>query len=537
MAGEKELKIKITAESAQFLQGVKSAENSLKGFSDKAKVHTTAISSGLGSMSSMLGAIGVTFGAASVVTFLKNSATAAIESERATSRLKATIDNIGTSYDSHAQEIQKAVLASAQYAMVQDEEVSDVLQKLVLQTGNLKTSLSNLNLTMDIARQANVDYDTAAMMLSKVLTGNVEAAGRYFPALKNVVSALGDTATAHDKAEAGMKFLRDKVEGATGQMGEYEKSIAKVTKQWEDFKEKVGAPVIETFSKTTTAIQNAFAWLEKFREKWRRDWAFTTGTDLWIPELKKSIPYPYNIDTPVTTPEPAIPGKTSAGNGPDTDAQKKLEDAHKKRMDALERHATEEFKFEGEMWDMRWKKIEENTKKWSDAWEQEKVIGEQRLAMIEEETRLTVESAKEKEDAITGSLAFIARSALSEHKAFFAITKAANISMAYIDTMAAATKALTAGPFLGPILAGIIKAAGLANIAAIASTSFGGRGGGGSAAGSATSGAGIGAQGSTFVANQPTRSVQVVVHGNIIDHAAFVRELQPYFREVAIDTV
>ena len=49
------------------------------------------------------------------------------------------------------------------------------------------------------------------------------------------------------------------------------------------------------------------------------------------------------------------------------------------------------------------------------------------------------------------------------------VSKLAGIANATISTYEAATKALTAGPFLGPLLAGLITAAGLANVAKIAS--------------------------------------------------------------------
>lgn len=41
----------------------------------------------------------------------------------------------------------------------------------------------------------------------------------------------------------------------------------------------------------------------------------------------------------------------------------------------------------------------------------------------------------------------------------------------------------------------------------------------------------------TFQPQPQPQNVNIHVYGNIVDHAAFVRELQPYFREVAVDTV
>jgi len=91
------------------------------------------------------------------------------------------------------------------------------------------------------------------------------------------------------------------------------------------------------------------------------------------------------------------------------------------------------------------------------------------------------------------ALQFITSSALRENKKFFEIIKVADIAQAIADTYTAATAALKAGPVAGPILAGIITAAGLANVAKIRATQFGGgsSGGGGSLpAGGATIGGG-----------------------------------------------
>lgn len=65
--------------------------------------------------------------------------------------------------------------------------------------------------------------------------------------------------------------------------------------------------------------------------------------------------------------------------------------------------------------------------------------------------------------------------AAKENKAAFAVNKAASIAQAYINTSEGATKALAQGGVLGPILAGVVIAAGAMNIATIASQQFPGR--------------------------------------------------------------
>jgi hypothetical protein len=77
--------------------------------------------------------------------------------------------------------------------------------------------------------------------------------------------------------------------------------------------------------------------------------------------------------------------------------------------------------------------------------------------------------------SMTGQLA-------GQSKAWFRINKMVAIANAAMNTNEAMTKALAFGPVAGPIMAGVIGAAGLANIAAIRATTFEG---GGSVAGAA----------------------------------------------------
>lgn len=96
-----------------------------------------------------------------------------------------------------------------------------------------------------------------------------------------------------------------------------------------------------------------------------------------------------------------------------------------------------------------------------------KAIDEEALRRKEEfaETEKRIEEEKEqaKIHAAIGSLNYIGQS-VAEHTL---LGKTAAVAQATMNTYEAATKALTAGPILGPILAGIITALGLATVAKI----------------------------------------------------------------------
>ncbi len=81
------------------------------------------------------------------------------------------------------------------------------------------------------------------------------------------------------------------------------------------------------------------------------------------------------------------------------------------------------------------------------------------------------------------TLSFISNSALRENKRAFEIIKLADIAQATADTFTAANRALALEGPLGFAAAGAVIAAGLANVARIRATQFGGGGGGGGGGG------------------------------------------------------
>jgi hypothetical protein len=83
-------------------------------------------------------------------------------------------------------------------------------------------------------------------------------------------------------------------------------------------------------------------------------------------------------------------------------------------------------------------------------------------------------TALQKKQILTGALGQISSLMSSNNEVMFNIGKAASIANASISTIEGATKALSYGPFLGPVLAAAIYAAGAINIAQIASTRIGG---------------------------------------------------------------
>lgn len=221
------------------------------------------IQSSFASLNKVLGAVGVGLSAAALISFLKDATKEAVESEKATSRLSHSVNSLGMSYNALEDRIQDQIQATSNYAIVQDELVSDTLQTLILQTGNVGDSLKNLNLVFDLSRAANIDASTAAVLFQKGIQGEIEALGRYFPALKRINENLGENASKTLKAEAVLKFFNERVSGATGSMGELEARSLRVSKALGDLKEAAGF----TFDKAIDKTMSFLKWLDNLDEK------------------------------------------------------------------------------------------------------------------------------------------------------------------------------------------------------------------------------------------------------------------------------
>ena len=517
MASEKELKIKITANSQQFLSSIKGVNASLDGLIanfSKFNLSTVGAVAALGALGGSL---------AKIIT-----STADYGDE-----LFNTSQKIGISVEA---------LSGLQYAAalanIEHETLTVGIKKLSSAVVESSKELKALGISQ--AELKTLSTDELLLRLADRFRQMEDGAGKTALAVKLFGRSGIELIPLLNEGSAGIKKMTDEAksfglvidEKAAAAADQFNDNLDRMKGLIMGITVSIGNGLIPKINSLVKEMEKAAK-----SEGWKiltppgiASWAFKKGEKLGSGEWTGGV------------------GRLGTGEGPKIGAPPVIDEAAaEKARKAAEAAAqkTNEWRFqmraEGaqRVQESHDKEIQDWIDKENERWEWEQSISDQRIELEKKVEAEKIASQQKQQEVIVESLAFISRSALREHKAFFAITKAADISMAYIDTVAAAEKAMAQLGAFGWPVAAAIYAAGIANVAKIASTSFGGKGsgGGGGAAASATSVAGIGGQGSTFVANQQPRSVQVIVHGNIIDHAAFVRELQPYFREVAIDTV
>ena len=170
--------------------------------------------------------------------WLQSAAKDALEAEVAFNKLRIQVNQLGQAYTVG---MEMAIQSTSQYAMVQDEEVAAVLQRLVFLTGDVEKSTKNLTLAYDFAYLKGIDVAESAQLIGLAMMGNIERLGRIMPEFRNLDNLLGKNATSTQKAAYAMAVFDEKVAGATGQMTLNERMVKDLTNAYANFKEGIGA--------------------------------------------------------------------------------------------------------------------------------------------------------------------------------------------------------------------------------------------------------------------------------------------------------
>ncbi len=153
--------------------GVKKAQAHISQFDKQVKGFTSSFAS---SFTGLGAAIGGAFALTSVVTFLKDSAQAAMDDQVAMASLAKTMENVGEGFKTTGVEdfISKMQLATG----VADNDLRGAFQKLVTVTGDAAKSQTALKLAMDISAGTGKDLASVSAALAKGFGGQTTALQR-----------------------------------------------------------------------------------------------------------------------------------------------------------------------------------------------------------------------------------------------------------------------------------------------------------------------------------------------------------------------
>lgn len=190
-----------------------------------------------------LAAVGVAAGVGAMAVGLISATKAAMEEEAGITRLNATLQAAGTSYQEYGTEIDAAIVAGTEMAFT-DDQVRDSLGRLVQQTQDVNTALDLQTTAMDLARGTGMDLMSATELLGRVSEGNVSILRRYGIVLDE------NTSSTEALDEVSRRFAGQSEAYAETAAGAWEQLNVKLS----DMTEVIGAGLLPAATELATVL-------------------------------------------------------------------------------------------------------------------------------------------------------------------------------------------------------------------------------------------------------------------------------------------
>jgi len=192
---------------------------------------------------------------AAVVAFGKSCIDAAAESQSAEALLRNSLGNIKGMTDANKQSAVDWVNSMEKSKSFDDADISAALQRVIVKTGNLKTSEEYLSVAMEVARNKHMDLASATALLDTAYNGTAKG-------LKQFGLVVQEGATGIDY----LRQIQEKVKGsgdAWSKTLEGQRAIFQTT--FGNFKESVGGflmPIAEKFMNIIQPfLQQGMSWI------------------------------------------------------------------------------------------------------------------------------------------------------------------------------------------------------------------------------------------------------------------------------------
>jgi hypothetical protein len=223
---------------------------SLKRAFDKAGDSSRSLGSKLASVGKVA-AVGLAagFGVAAVV--MKKSVDAALEAEKAQTRLDAAFKAANVTAEQRAKAMQNVSKVSVQAAL-DDEDLMDTLGRLTRVTGSAEKAQRDMAIAANLARGRGIELSAATQIVTKAELGNVGALKRIGIEIPKVTAAQDALKASHDKAtDAQVKAAKAADDTATRQS-----AIAALQKQYAGAAEAYGNSAAGAQDRFKVAVEN-----------------------------------------------------------------------------------------------------------------------------------------------------------------------------------------------------------------------------------------------------------------------------------------
>lgn len=222
--------------------------SSLDGLAKASKVPDGAMKDLMGTVQKVTGAISI-----GLIGAFTGAVIAASNEEKSIARLENTLQNVGVAYDDVKGQIEAVTEAILRKTGIADEVQYDVLNRLVLATGDYGIALQALPTALDLAATTGMDATSAAVLLGKAMNGSADALQRYGIEVPEGASALEVLATVQNKVKDAAEKTATPMDKLKGQMGE--------------LADKIGTIVLPAFNAIVDHITPIVDWIGKWMDK------------------------------------------------------------------------------------------------------------------------------------------------------------------------------------------------------------------------------------------------------------------------------
>jgi hypothetical protein len=242
MAGknERDLIVRIIGDARQMKKATKEAESGVAAF-EKAVGQAGA-------------AIAAAFAGGAILSFAKQSVTAALEDQRAQQRLAKTLQNVTAANKDQVAAVEASIAAMQRQFAVADDELRPAFETIVRATKDVGQAQQLLKLALDISAGSGKNLQDVSVALVKAMGGQTRG-------LKELGITLKDTEGKALSADEIFSQLRATFAGQADELANSQVGKLKaVGIQYEELKETVGMALLPALTQLADIAQTLFGW-------------------------------------------------------------------------------------------------------------------------------------------------------------------------------------------------------------------------------------------------------------------------------------
>lgn len=172
------------------------------------------------------------------------------KAEQIQSRMAFQIQAVGINFMDVKQAIDAYANSIQETTRFSSEAAQQGIGQMMMYTVDLGKAMQGAKLAMDMATQTGMDFQMAMRYVGMAMNGDIEVLSRMNPAFRNLTSSLGENATQAEKAEYGLKKLKELFGGGSEKdLTTYEGKVEHFGNTWKEFAKTVGQQVLPVLDK------------------------------------------------------------------------------------------------------------------------------------------------------------------------------------------------------------------------------------------------------------------------------------------------